>query len=93
MFCFIPELNQFPPELETTHTIFVSLVKINQIPFHMYPHPPYWPDLAPLLVNSPKKTFGRPKIPTNDNAIAYFEELDSCEFYQVIDALNLCWPK
>lgn len=82
------------------HTSVIAMAKIHELGFDLLPHPPYSPDLAPSdyhLFPRLKKYLAGQKFSTDDDVKAtvdaYFEELDSSEFYQGIEALDHRWSK
>ena len=82
------------------HTSFLTMVKLNELKYELFEHPPYSPDLAPsdyYLFRNLKQFLRGKRFSSNEEAIAaveqYFAELPENHYRDGIKLLEDRWNK
>ena len=82
------------------HTSFLTMVKLNELKYELFEHPPYSPDLAPsdyYLFRNLKQFLRGKRFSSNEEAIAaveqYFAELPENHYRDGIKLLEDLWNK
>ena len=77
-----------------------TMVKLNELSFELFPHPPYSPDLAPnnyWLFTDLKKMLQGKRFGSNEEVIAeteaYFESNDKSFYKKGIEMLEKRWSE